>query len=269
MTGRPVRWRARWMLAQLTGVLFSTAVWVVLLAVVPGFVVALVLGGWVFVAASRTPPVLWLRFGARPAAATDRDTVLRAIVPVASLRGRRQPRLFVATGRGAARWTARAAGPRHLVVSESLLAQIWSGAVSDLEVSRLVARAFGQQPVLGSRAVLAVALSCLPWSIVEVVAVRILPRLSRVPLVALSWRLRPVVFGLGLIDAALNARWEAAVPLVAVAVLTYTTGPLRRAWQRRLAELGDRRVDEEGLGPGIDRTTRVADVVTSDWEVPR
>lgn len=271
MTGRPVPWRVSWALAQVTGVLFSTAVWLVLLAAAPAFAVVVMLGGVVLVAAFRTPPVLWLIYGARPAPANDREIVLRAIVPITSLRGRNQPRVFVGTGRRAEGWMVRAPRGGLLVVSESLLARIRSGAVSDVAVSAMVARAFGQVPALGSRTVLAVDAYCLPWSIVEVAVARIMPRLSQVRLVSLSWRMRPVVLGLGLADAVLHARWEAAVPLVAVPVLTYTTGPLRRAWQRRLAELGDRRVDDEGLGSGsvLDQAMRVVDVVRSDGEVPR
>lgn len=271
MTGRPVPWRACWALAQVTGVLFSAAVWLVLLAAVPAFAVVVMLGGVVVVAAFRTLPVLRLVYGARPATAADREVLLRAIVPITSLRGRDQPRVFVGTGRRAEGRTVRAPGGGLLVVSESLLTRIRSGAVSDVAVSALVARAFGQVSALGSRTVLAVELYCLPWSIVEVAVARIMPALSRVRLVSLSWRLRPVVFGLGLVDAVLHARWEAAVPLVAVSVLTYTTGPLRRAWQRRLAELGDRRVDGEGLGSGsaLDQATLVADAVPSDGKVPR
>jgi hypothetical protein len=90
---------------------------------------------------------------------------------------------------------------------------------------------------------------CLPWGIVDTGASRIASRLSRLPLMSLSWRMRPIVFGLGLADAVLHARWEAAFPLVVFAILTYTTGPLERAWKRKLAELGERRVADEGLGP--------------------
>lgn len=220
MTRRPVPWRACWALAQITGVLFSTAVWLVLLAAAPAFAVVVMLGGIVVVEAFRTLPVLRLIHGARPATAADRDIVLRAIIPIASLRGRNQPRVFVGTGRGAEGWMVRAPGGGLLVVSESLLARIRSGAFSDVAVSAMVAHAFGQVPALGSRTVLAVDLYCLPWSIVEVAAAKIMPRLSRHRLVSLSWRLRPVVLGLGLADAVLHARWEAAVPLVAVSVLT-------------------------------------------------
>jgi hypothetical protein len=214
--------------------------------------------------------VFRLIYGARPATAADCELLLRAIVPITSLRGRNQPRVFVGTGRRAEGWMVRAPGGGLLLVSESLLTRIRSGAVSDVAVSRLVAHAFGQVPARGSRTVLAVGVYCLPWSIVEVAVARIMRRLSRARLVSLSWLLRPVVFGLGLADAVLHARWEAAVPLVVVAGLTYTTGPLRRAWQRRLAELGDQRVESEALGPVsvLDRTTWVEDVALSEGEVP-
>lgn len=250
MTGQPVRWRACWALAQLTGVLFSTLVWMVLLAAAPGFVAGGLVVGAVFMMAFRTRPLLWLAFGARPAVPVDRDAVLRAIVPVATLRGRRQPAVFVSRGRRAAGWSVLAPGPRILLVSESLMARIRAAAVSDLDVSVLVAEAFGQLPVLGSRAVLVVEIYCLPWAVVESLAARAASGLSRLPLMSLSWRMRPVVIGLGLIDAVRHGRWEAAIPLITLTVLTYTTGPLRRRWQRRLIELGQSRVEAEHLDAG-------------------
>lgn len=260
MTGRSVRWRACWALAQLTGVLFSTLVWLVLLAAAPWSVAGALVAGTVFVVAFRTRPVLWLAFGARSAVAGDREAVLRAIVPIATLRGRRQPAVLVATGRRSLGWSVLAPGPRTLLVSESLMARIRTAAVSDVEVSVLVARAFGQVPVLGSRVVLAVEIYCLPWAVVEAVSARAASWLSRLPLVSLSWRLRPLVFGLGLMDAVQHGRWEAAVPLLMLAVLTYTTGPLRRRWQRRLVELGEWRVAAERLDaePGAAEHRRVA-----------
>lgn len=264
MSSSPVRWRARWALAQITGVIFSSLVWIVLSAVASQVVAVGLLAGVVFVAVHRTRPVLWLTFGARPAPTADRHIVLRAIVPVASLRGRNQPKVFVANGRRANGWTVWMPGRRTLLVSESLIARMRSDEISDLEVSVLVAHALGQVPVRGSRTVLAVELCCLPWAIVEVVAAQIMPCLSRTPLMSLSWEMRPVVLGLGLSDAVQHARWEAAIPLVVLTVLTYTTGPLELAWGRRLGELGDRRVAAEGidLAPSPRDELRVVPALT-------
>lgn len=249
MSGRrPVQWRASWALAQVTGVLFSSAVWIVILAAAPAAAVGALLAGIGYVAAFRTRPVLWLAFGARSAAAADRDAVLRAIVPVASLRGRSQPQVWVARGHRATGWDILSPGGRTLLVSEHMLALIRSCRVSDEQVSALAAHAFGQLPALGSRVVLAVGTYCLPWWIAEAVKDAGVVRLSRIPLMPLSWRMRPIVFGLGLLDAVQHGRWEAAIPLVVLAALTYTTRPLNRAWDRKLAELGDRHVADEGLG---------------------
>lgn len=153
---RPVGWRARWALAHITGVVFSSAVWVVLVASAPEFMVAALLGGAACVAGYGTRPGLWLVFGARPAASAGRDAVLCAIVPVASLRGRNQPRVFVAKGRRPVGWGVLALYPHTLLVSESMLARIEAREISDLEVSALVAHAFGQVQALGSRVRLAV-----------------------------------------------------------------------------------------------------------------
>ncbi len=249
MNRTPVRWRACWALAQITGVIVSSACWIVLAASASEFASAVLLGGVVFVVAYRTRLVLWLAFGARPASVADRDAVLRAIVPLASLRGRNQPSVFVARGRRAIGWDVVVPRPGVLLVSESVLNAIRAGRVSDAEVSALVAHALGQLPALGSRAVLAVEIYCLPWTIARAVAGKVANRLARAPLMSFSWKLRPVVFGLGLFDAVQHGRWEAAIPLIVLAVLTYTTGPLDQAWTRKLDELGDHRAIDEGLGP--------------------
>ena len=240
-------WRARWALAQITGVLFSTAVWIVLLAAAPEVVIAVLLGGVVLVAGLRTRAVLWLAFGARPAVGHDRDDLLRVIVPVPSLRGRSQPEVFVGRGFRARGWEVAAPCRGSLLVSESMLARIRAGQVSDLEVSVRVAFVLGQLPAVRSRLTLGVAVYCLPWVIVEDATRRVVRRLARVPLMSLSWRMRALVFGLGLVDAVQHARWEAAVPLLVLGVLTYTTGPLSRAWRRKLVEMGNRYVADEGL----------------------
>lgn len=243
----PLGWRVRWAFAQITGVTFSSAAWIVLVASArPGVIVALIAGA-AFVAARGTRPALWLAFGARPARAADREVVQRAIIPVASLRGRNQPQVFVARGRMAGGWAVGIPGRRVLIVTESLAARLRTEEISDLEVSTMVAHALGQLPVRGSRAVLAVSLYCLPWVIVEAITAGAASKLSRIPLMSLSWRMRPVVLGLGLFDAVSFGHWEAAIPLVVLTLLTYTTGPLDSAWNRRLGELGDSRVTAEGL----------------------
>lgn len=247
MTSRPLRWRGWWALAHATGVLFSSAVWIVFVATNPAVGALLLAGAMVFVVTFRTRPALWLVFGARPAGRVDRDAVLRAIVPAVSLRGRGQPDVFVVSASRKGR-AVMVLGRRTLLVHEPLLAAIKAGQIADVEVSNAVARAYGQLPALWSRAALLVDLYCLPWTVVADLASRAARRLSSVPLVSLSWRMRPLVFGLGLVDAVAHARWEAVVPLLVMAVLTYTTGPFERAWQRRLAELGDSRAAAEGLG---------------------
>lgn len=248
MNGRPVRWRARWALAQITGVLFSSVVWIVLLAISAEVALAALAGGVAAFALNRRPVMWRLVFGARPATAAEQDAVLRAIVPLGSLRGRNQPRVWVIRRRQAHDRYILAPRRRTLLVCEPLLAEIKAGRISDPEVSAPVAHALGKLPALGSPLVVAVDLYCLPWAIGQVIAGRITCRLARMPLMSLSWRMRPIVFGAGLLDAVQHSRWEAAIPLVVLTVLTYTTGPLNRAWQRKLTEMGDRRVADEGLG---------------------
>jgi hypothetical protein len=235
------------------GVLFSSVVWVVGFASAPRLVLAVVAVGLGWVAIGRTGVGLRVRFGARPASASVQEVVLRAVVPVVSLRGRSQPQVWMGTGRRAAGWDVVVPRRGTLLVSDAIVAGLGTGRVSDVQVSMLVARALGRLPVVESRIVRAVELYCLPWLVAEAVASKIGSRLSLVALVSLSWRMRPNVFGLGLVDAVGHARWEAAIPLAGLAILTFTTGPLAATWKRTLADLGDRRMAEEGLTPPATR----------------
>ena len=92
-------WRAIWLRAQLTGVAVSCMVWLVLSALAPSLVALGWLAGAAVVAAWPTRLALRLRCGGRPVTAVDRETALRAVAPIQSMRGRREPEVWVSRRR--------------------------------------------------------------------------------------------------------------------------------------------------------------------------
>lgn len=151
-------------------------------------------------------------------------------------------------GSGPAGLDVLAVNRRRLLVSEQLLGCISRGDVADGAVSAMVAYSFGQLPAR-SQFITAVELFTTPWLFVSGIAAGFSARLGCFPLFRFAWLVRPVVFGLGALDAVQHGRWGAADLVVLLAVLTYTTGRFERAWDRALQRLGDQRVIDEHLDP--------------------
>lgn len=88
-------WRGAWFRAQITGLVFSSLVWLVVATLCLPAAAAALAAGLVWMLGRNTRAGLWWRHGARPATPFERDQVLAAIVPVGSLRGRHQPAIWV------------------------------------------------------------------------------------------------------------------------------------------------------------------------------
>jgi hypothetical protein len=241
-----MRWRAPWAAAQITGVIVSTLIWMVVagsslaaFAAVAGFGVLLVVG-------RNTRIGLWWRFAARPATAFEERKVLAAIVPIASLRGRLQPAIWVAS-RLAGRAVVMPRGT-DLLVSRALLQQVVCGEIGDDQVSVLVSQAAGREPVDHSRVVAAVGVYCSPWLAVETVIAWFGPVARSAAVLSLSWKGRWLILAVALVDSAQAARWPAFVGLTAAGLLGATAPHLRRRWEVTLRGLEDRRVVADGLG---------------------
>ena len=241
-------WRPCWLADKITPILFSTYVWLLVSGVVPG---VLLVGPALMAAvviARRSRLMLWVRFGVRPATATEQATLDAALVVIPSLRGRGQPRLWVGLkGRG-----FHTIGSRHLLVGRELLAGVSAGRLPAEQLCAAASFALGQAAPTGSGLVDAVGLYCWPWSVVERGAQAVSRFAARVPLLRFAWALRPVVFLLGAVNAYATGpefwRQVVATSVVAILVMTYTTPVLRRRWLNRLQELGDARVVADGLG---------------------
>lgn len=239
-------WRAIWLRAQLTGITVSCMVWLVLSALEPNLVGLGCLAGAVVVAAWPTRLALRLRYGGRPVTANDRETVLRAVAPIQSMRGRREPEVWVSRRRS----VGRIVGQHELVVSEKMLNGLRTRRVSDLEFATLTARAIGVAAVNRSRLVAAVELFCLPWSLVQRLGRHLQPK---VPRRFFTTHVQRWVAGLVLVAAAIDlyqrALWVSLVMVVLVGGAAATTGRFDRAWAAQLAQMAEAEVRRSGLAP--------------------
>lgn len=251
-------WRLIWLRAQLTGVAFSSMVWLVPSALDPDLVAMLWLAGAVLVAAWPSRLVFRARFAGRQVSPADRELVLRAVAPIQSLRGRNQPEVRASRRRLA----GVAVGPGIVAVGQQLLDRLRSRRVSEVQFATLAARCVGVAGVNQSRLVVAVDLFCLPWSLVR--------RLSRAAIFRLPRRVLSTAFGrvmaglvLGIAVADLFQRglWVSLVMVVLVGVAAVTTGRFDRAWAVRLGDLAQEGVRRCGLGQE-NRTSAAPD----SWE---
>lgn len=237
-------WRTIWLRAQLTGVAFSTMVWLVLSALEPDVVALLWLAGAVLVAAWPSRLVFRARFAGRLVSPADRDIVLRAVAPIQALRGRNQPE--VRTSRRPLAGVA--VGPGLVVVGQQLLDRLRSHRVSELQVATLAARCVGVAAVNQSRLVVAVDLFCLPWSLVRQLSRAAIFRLPRWVLSTAFGRVMAgLVLAVASSDLVQRGLWVSLAMVVLVAVAAVTTGRFDRAWAVRLDELAQNGVRRCGL----------------------
>lgn len=242
-------WRGSWAAAQITGVIFSSLVWIVVWGLsFPALLVALAVGITLVIGRNTRPMLLW-RFGATPANNFQRDTMLTAIVPIASLRGRHQPTIWI--GRRLHGSHVVMPSSSVLVVSSRLVSQVANGQLTDRRASAMISQALGHEQVLDSVLVNVLEAYCLPWRFVEVFIVAVSRFAAHHATFRFSWRIRWIVFGMAIVDSYLNARWPAFVGVIVIAVLSWTTGHFQSRWERTCQDLGDQRTIAEGLGPDL------------------
>lgn len=242
-------WRSSWARAQITGVVFSSLVWIVVWGISLPVLAAILAVGVAAVAGRNTRPMLWWRFGATPVNDFQRDTMLTAIVPIASLRGRHQPSVWI--GQRIVGEHVVVPSRTVLVVSPEFVRQVASGQPTDREASAIVCQALGRAQVLDSTLVNALEAYCLPWRCVQILIDAAGQIAARHGLLRLSWKTRWIVFGVATVDNYLNARWPAFVGVILIAMLSCTTGHFQYRWERRCQDLGDQRAISEGLGPDL------------------
>lgn len=249
-------WRGAWLRAQITGLVFSSMVWLVVAGVSLTAAAAATVVGVVWLLGRNTRAGLWWRFAARPATPFERDQVLAAIVPISSLRGRHQPTIWIARRISGA--SVILPTDKDLLVSPALVQRIAAGRLADQQVSALVCHALGQQPVTSLALVGAVDAYCAPWGIVTIIVAAFSRAANRTPLLSASWKIRWLVFAVAVIDNAHAARWNALVAVAIIAVFSGTTPYFRARWKATLRNLGDERVKAEGFGPTLAAMIRTA-----------
>lgn len=223
-------WRWVWFRSRITACAVSGMIWLIVACLAPAVIVGLLAVALVAVVGWRSDLLTRCRCGARRATSDDSAIVLRALVPVAGLRGRNQPSLYVSDHLGC---DVRAVDARTLVVSGRLVGWIRDRRIADLAVCELVVRALALAPVQRSRLVAAVRLFCLPWMALAAVAR---------PVGRLAHRLRPLVWLFALMaagDLYRRGEWVSIVLLVLVVVATVTTPRFDRAWAARRQAMAD------------------------------
>ena len=259
-------WAACWLWSQLTAMLASIVLWLMAGAVWPVLWLVGLVYGVVLVAGRHSRAGLAWRFGVRPASEFEKRMVLKGIVPIAQLRGRRQPRVWVSQ-----RPQISVVMPTRsdLVIGPSLITGVVMGQRPAEELSALVSHALGQEPVRSSLLVAVVDVCCTPWRVIEVVIAKLAPVVGRIPLAGLAWRVRWVVFAVAVVGAAQQGRWVGVAGAALLAVLTWSTGFFNRRWMSRWMKLGDDQVCADGLGGALAtmirrRSTALADLERAD-----
>lgn len=243
------RWRGTWAAAQITGVIFSSLVWIVVCGLSLPVLVVTAAIGLTLVIGRNTRPMLWWRFGATLANDFQRDTILTAIVPIASLRGRHQPSVWI--GRWIIGDQVVTPSSTILVVNPRFIARVANGQLTDVQASAIISQALGAVEVIDSTLVNVLEAYSVPWRLVQVFIAMFSQCAARHRTLRISWSIRWLVFGVAIADNYLYARWAAFVGVIVIAVLSWTTGVFQKRWDRRLQDLGDQRTISEGLGTDL------------------
>lgn len=230
-------WRGSWAKAQITGMVVSTLVWLVVAGLSIPALALILAAGVAAVAARNTRAMMWWRFGATGANVLHRNAMLAAIVPIASLRGRHQPTIWI--GRRLAGTNAVMPTRTDLVISPELVNQVVGGQLTDRQVSAIVSRALGCHEVHGSSLVNAMNAYSLPWQLIRILTSAASQVSDRKPILKVSWKFRWIVFGAAAVDSYRNGRWAALIGVILIAVLSWSTGYFQNRWLRTLRDLGD------------------------------
>lgn len=238
-------WRGRWLAAQIAPVVLSVAVWIVTVAAWPAVAGLIAIAVVVLTVVWNMPAGLWWRHGVRPVPEVVADQVWAALVPIRSLRGRGQPRLWWA------RWGVEmvTASDGHLVLSDTLVDQVAHRRIAGEKLAALLLHAIGCEPVNSSRMVAAVSGFCWPWLLATSLTRPVGRQARRLPLIGAAWSLRWIIFGIAIVQSWGERRWPALIGVVIITVLSAAGPRFSAAWENRAQQLGDDKVIAEGYGP--------------------
>lgn len=247
-------WRWVWVRAQIPAWLVAVYVALVLLAVVPlalpAAIAAIAAAMWQWNSAE----MMWLRYGARRADDGLAARFLALLVPIRSMRGRGQPRVWVSERLVGADCVM--SGDRDLVVSRRLMRWAMSGEMSQERVCAVASHAKGLAGVWGSRLASASWVLAAPWRVIQAAVEAVRGRM-RGALARFVWRWRWGVGGVAVVQTAWSGRWIVAALVAVLVVLTWAVPRWDRALRHRLAAIGDRQAVEEGFGEELLAAVRV------------
>lgn len=217
-----------YLLAQAAPMIVSTGIWVVVVAVHPMMIVIVPVFGALALALRHTPPVLRVRFRVRPAVGRERALVLRALAAAPSLRGRGEPRIWVAPEP----WDVIALGPQDLAVGAGVIDHVATDSSGPPLLARTAVSALASQR-LGAAAVRGlVDAYCLPWVMLEALGGRILDEFRLLSIWRVLWDWRPVLFGVAVVQQSAVGEWLLGLGLLVFALLTYVAPVATGAWLR-------------------------------------
>ncbi len=136
-----------------------TGIWIILVAVQPWLVIVGPALAGLAVSASRTPPMVRLRFGVRSATPVERTLVLGALAVAPSLRGRGEPRVWI----GRRLSDVRALSAQDLAVGEVVLERLRHGVADPEELAISAVVSFAPLRLRAETARALIATYCLPW----------------------------------------------------------------------------------------------------------
>ncbi|WP_404351878.1 hypothetical protein LG324_03635 [Phycicoccus jejuensis] len=138
-------------------------------------------------------------------------------------------------------------GRRTVVVAGGVLDAAADGRLSQEQAAALIGHTAGVVRDGWFRRDLAVSFWSLPWLTLRALAHALAATLSRLPLVAIGWRLRFVVAGIAVAQAVHQGQpWVAAL-LGTLGALSYLMPRWERHWRRAVLHAGDGALVDAGL----------------------
>lgn len=240
--------------ARLVPVLFSAAAWVCGWGLAKGWFYLLAVALVVVAVRWRTPLLLRLRYGVRPAWQHERDAVWAALVPARSLRGRRQPRVWIAPAGRLDGVLALTTG--DVALPAPLLLAVLRGQLDSTEFCAATVWTVGARAAQGdTRAHDALEVFCLPATLLAAGS-RPLRRLATWPLLRTCWAGRGVLGVIALLQPLPSDHAWAGVGAAGVIALSYLHPWWQRRWYARIVRAGDDAVTAQGLGEVWARVLR-------------
>jgi hypothetical protein len=257
------------------GLVVSTAVWLMVAALLPaGLGGLLLLCGLVLLVllwSGRSGRLGWLvdQVGAVLAGAREPTPAEQlAFAPVLSrLAELEVDQLLWQVGRSGRSYpAARPFGRDQVVVSPVLVEAVFHGQVGVNEAAALVAHARGWLRAQPTRGEIAIAAWMLPWRALSPVIARVGGTARWVPLVGFAWQLRFVVGAIAVVQSAAEGRALSAIVVAVSITTTYVTPTARRARGARLQAAADQYVATPGLGPALLSALQRIGAPTPDLE---